>query len=79
MSRTEPCVIHEEECELEGWEDPASGGVRWRTLLSGDRTPTDSLTVGVAELEPGEARHFRAHRHGHGASGAARHGDLRPG
>jgi mannose-6-phosphate isomerase-like protein (cupin superfamily) len=63
MSRTEPFVIHEQECEFERWDEPATGRVRWRTLLSADRTPTDSLTLGVAELEPGEAKDFRPHRH----------------
>ena len=58
-----PFVIHEDDCEVEGWNDAAPGQVRWRTLLSGDRTPTAALTVGVAELEPGEAVDFRPHRH----------------
>ena len=45
--------------------DFAGGQLRWRTLLSADRTPTDSLTVGIAELEPGNAEAFRPHRHAH--------------
>lgn len=63
MSRTRPFVIHEEECEFERWEDAPQARVRWRTLLSADRTPTGSLTVGVAELPPGTWRDFRPHRH----------------
>jgi quercetin dioxygenase-like cupin family protein len=63
MSRTRPFVIHEEECELEQWGDTPEARVRWRTLLSADRTPTGSLTVGVAELPPGASREFRPHRH----------------
>jgi mannose-6-phosphate isomerase-like protein (cupin superfamily) len=63
MSKSEAYVIHEEDCEFEGSETAAPGSVRWRTLISGDRTPTDSLTVGVAELEPGESRLFRPHKH----------------
>ena len=38
----------------EEWEtseqDP---GCRWRTLTSGDRTPSDRLTTGVLEVAPG--------------------------
>ncbi len=57
-----PCVVQEAECPFEGWED-APGAVRWRTLVSGDRTASDSLTIGVAELRPGEAREPITHRH----------------
>jgi quercetin dioxygenase-like cupin family protein len=63
MPRTEPVVVHEQECAVEGWPGPGAGHVRWRTLVSADRTPTAALTVGVAELDPGEARDFRPHRH----------------
>lgn len=63
MPRARPFVIHEEECELEQWGDAADARVRWRTLLSADRTPTGSLTVGVAELPPGTSEDFRPHRH----------------
>ncbi len=63
MSRTDAVVVHELDCAIEGERDAAPGAVRWRTLFSGDRTPTDSLTVGVAELEPGGSRPFRPHRH----------------
>jgi hypothetical protein len=44
-------VVHESDSPLEGWDDPVRGTVTWRTLLSGDRTPTKGLTVGVAEIE----------------------------
>lgn len=63
MSRTEPFVIHEEECPFEPAHGPTREVLRWRTLLSADRTPTDSLTVGVAELAPGRSQEFRPHRH----------------
>jgi mannose-6-phosphate isomerase-like protein (cupin superfamily) len=56
-------VVHEEECAVEGADDGPFGSLRWRTLVSGDRTPSDSLTVGVAELEPGESGPFTPHRH----------------
>lgn len=63
MSRHEACVVHEEDCPFEGSEEPARGRVRWRTLLSGDRTPTGALTLGVAEIEPGDTQELYLHRH----------------
>ncbi len=63
MSRSEAFVVHEEDCKFEGSNDAAPGSVRWRTLMSGDRAPTHSLTVGVAELEPGESKPLRLHKH----------------
>jgi mannose-6-phosphate isomerase-like protein (cupin superfamily) len=63
MSQSQPFVIHEEDCDFEGWDNAAPGSVRWRTLLSGDRTPTDSLTVGIAEIEPGASTPLRPHKH----------------
>ena len=48
MPSLEPFVVNESQCEIEGWDDPIRGVVSWRTLLSGDRTPTDSLTMGRA-------------------------------
>jgi mannose-6-phosphate isomerase-like protein (cupin superfamily) len=35
--------------------------VRWKTLISAGRTPSQSLTLGVAVIAPGETP--RAHRH----------------
>lgn len=60
---TEPVIRLEEQCELECWDDPARGTVSWRTLFSGDRTPTAELTMGVAELQPGIEGPGRPHRH----------------
>jgi mannose-6-phosphate isomerase-like protein (cupin superfamily) len=62
MGSSKPVVVQEAELPFEGWDD-APGAVRWRTLISGDRTPTSSLTVGVAELQPGEAKEPKTHRH----------------
>jgi quercetin dioxygenase-like cupin family protein len=56
-------VLHEQDCELESWNDETRDLVRWRTLFSGDRTPTSSLTMGVAELPPGESTQIHTHRH----------------
>ena len=56
-------VIREHDVAVERWDDPAKGTVRWRTLFSGDRTPTDSLTCGIAELPPNDAGPSGLHRH----------------
>ncbi len=58
-----PVLIHAEDCELEGWDDPVRGRVNWRTLLSVDRTPSDSLTCGVAEIPPADSETFNTHQH----------------
>ncbi|MFI4973827.1 MAG: cupin domain-containing protein [Caulobacterales bacterium] len=56
-------VVNELRCELEGWDDPVRGVVQWRTLLSGDRTPTEALTMGVAEVREHAGAHAKLHRH----------------
>lgn len=61
--RSEPYVIHEGKCEIESWEDATRGEIQWRTLLSADRTPTTSMTLGVAEIKPGGRASLREHRH----------------
>jgi mannose-6-phosphate isomerase-like protein (cupin superfamily) len=58
-----PFVVHERDCDLEDWSASGRNGVSWRTLLSADRTPTDSLTMGIAEIEPGSPDEFHLHRH----------------
>jgi quercetin dioxygenase-like cupin family protein len=57
-------VVRESEREWQGWpEDQRSqrGEVRWKTLVSSDLTASDSLTLGIARLGPGER--LREHRH----------------
>lgn len=60
--KDEPTVVHESACPEECWSEGDRVGVRWRTLLSGDRTPTSALTLGVAEIPPGDAP-VRLHHH----------------
>ncbi len=62
---SKPFVVDESECPVEGWDDAARGAVTWRTLLSGDRTPSDSLTMGVAEVRETHPADVRLHRHAH--------------
>jgi quercetin dioxygenase-like cupin family protein len=63
MDRPRGFVVDETSCPLEGWNDALRGMVVWRTLLSGDRTPTSQLTLGVTELGPGQPSPFHPHRH----------------
>jgi quercetin dioxygenase-like cupin family protein len=61
---SEPVFIESGDIDWETW--PAElvaerGHVVWRTLLSADRTPSDSLTLGVAAMQPGDA--LGEHRH----------------
>jgi mannose-6-phosphate isomerase-like protein (cupin superfamily) len=61
---TEPVVVNESERSWETWpEEQAAerGGVWWKTLISGDLTPSDALTLGVARVPPGAE--LRLHRH----------------
>jgi quercetin dioxygenase-like cupin family protein len=61
---SEAVVVREADCEWESWpqEQVAQrGNVHWKTLISAGLTRSDSLTLGVARLPPGET--LRAHRH----------------
>ena len=44
-----------------GWDDPARGTLRWKTLHSGDVTGSNSLVCGIAMMQAGD--HFALHRH----------------
>ena len=65
MKETRPFLIHEDDCATESWDDPEHGNARWKTLISADRSPTESLTVGTAEVQPGDGKPYRVHRHPH--------------
>jgi len=56
-------VVNEADVPLEAWNDAVRGVVTWRTLLSGDRTPTRGLTLGVAEVVEQTGAEARLHRH----------------
>jgi mannose-6-phosphate isomerase-like protein (cupin superfamily) len=58
----QPFVAEDTGVPSEGWNEPEGRGVvGWQTLLSGDLTPSDALTAGIAHLEPGG--HLALHRH----------------
>lgn len=60
MLKIKPCVVHEYEREFESWSHKGYGTARWKTFLSADRTSTNGLVLGVAEIDSGA---FRNHSH----------------
>jgi mannose-6-phosphate isomerase-like protein (cupin superfamily) len=54
-------VIAEKDAPASAWDDVERGKVSWRTLFSGDITPSEAFTGGVAEVEPGTP--LQLHRH----------------
>jgi mannose-6-phosphate isomerase-like protein (cupin superfamily) len=54
-----PLVLHAAQIANmppEGFPDPSTGGnVTWKTLMSNERTATDTLTAGIATCPPGKA------------------------
>jgi mannose-6-phosphate isomerase-like protein (cupin superfamily) len=61
MNRIEPLVLRVADVAEDGWDDPVHGRVRWRTLFSGDLTPTEKITLGIATLDAGDR--LKPHRH----------------
>lgn len=59
MVEPTPHVAHERDCPEERWGDVVS----WRTLVSADRTPTQGITMGTAEIQPGAPIEGACHRH----------------
>jgi mannose-6-phosphate isomerase-like protein (cupin superfamily) len=60
----EPVVVRESTREWETWPDQEvqkKGQTYWKTLVSGDITHSEALTMGIAKVPPGEA--LREHRH----------------
>lgn len=60
MGKIKPIILHKGSSE-ERWNDELRGHVQWRTLFSSERTPSEALTAGVAEIPPGSE--LKAHRH----------------
>ena len=51
-------IVDEQSCPTDGW-----GGMHWKTLISGDRTPTCQITQGIAELAPAPPDALLVHCH----------------
>ena len=57
-------AIQQRDLEWETWSQDLiaeRGLVHWKTLISSDVTASDSLTVGLAELRPGEKLNLHHH------------------
>jgi quercetin dioxygenase-like cupin family protein len=59
---SKPIVVSDMRQASDGWNEPEGRGIiSWQTLISGDVTPTEKLTAGVAVVEPGGF--LALHRH----------------
>lgn len=61
----EPILVQENDLGWETWrhEDVAKKGlVYWKTLVSGNVTRSEALTMGVARIPAGEALHVHRHQ-----------------
>ena len=58
---THPVRIDQASLPAVTWDDPARGSVRWKTLISGDVTNTDTLVCGIALMAKGDT--FALHSH----------------
>ena len=56
-----PFALDEADVAQDGWDDPVRGRLRWRTLMSKGVTPSNGMTCGVTEFQPGEW--LGLHRH----------------
>lgn len=48
---------------VDSWSSPERGAVTWWEFFGGDTTPTDELTVGLAEVPAGSVSPARGHHH----------------
>lgn len=56
-------ISHSDEYEWEylHGEEGQEGAIRWKTLISGDKTPSEEITMGIFEVPPG--KHLGTHHH----------------
>ncbi len=56
MNTPKPAVVDEATLDWEGWSDPtlpSRSAIRWKLLITGERTASRGLITGVAQLAPG--------------------------
>ena len=64
MKAIEPIIVRESDLAFEQWNDPTRGSIRWKTLLSSERTNSKGVTCGVAEVSPGASEEgLKPHKH----------------
>ncbi len=64
MDARKPVIIDQANLDWEGWRDTdlaAKSAIRWKFLLTGERTESIGLVTGVAEIPPGA--HLLLHHH----------------
>ena len=64
MTAPKPAVVDQADLAWEGGEEAnlATGtGIRWKVLIAGERTETEDLATGIAEVAPGSE--LRRHHH----------------
>lgn len=59
--RSSPTRVPIDDAPMERWDDPVHGCVSWRTLISADRSSSDSLICGMAYFDA--SGELKAHRH----------------
>lgn len=57
-----PVITRTDGLPRDRFEDPSRGNVGWFTLISGDLTPTDTFSAGIAEFQPRDGI-LNLHRH----------------
>ena len=60
----QPVIVQQQDLAWESrdvYKETPLGRVRWKTLLSGDCTPTAGLTHGIVEIPPGERLSIHKH------------------
>ena len=65
MKTTRGIVIREVDRPWEGWLDPiinAKSPIFWKLLVTGECTPSEGLTMGIAEIPPGAALLLHHHK-----------------
>ncbi len=63
MKQVKSVIINEHDCPFEDWVKEGRDGVRWRTLLGGDRTQSEAITMGIVEIDPGRPDVLHLHQH----------------
>ena len=54
-------VNHVDDIQLEGGNDPVQGVIKWKTLISSDKTPSSEISVGIGYLPAGAS--LKLHKH----------------
>ncbi|HMB76486.1 MAG TPA: cupin domain-containing protein [Kiloniellaceae bacterium] len=59
--KSQRAVVDPRDVPIEAWNDKAQGEVRWRTLISADRTDSSALVCGLAYFDAGHCLALHHH------------------